>query len=465
MKCITEITKRDIFELFRDGYENPCNWLDNIQRINYCYYGSIKEIDFLKRLYPLDQMPSLDERYENAGIDIWQHTINNDDYPSFWIFEDERFPLKNGSDEELLKFLCEIFHPAVRNEKGYWKDYLEKINNLLRADGYELYENEKISNRYVYSWRQISLEESQSGRFIPFSIRNKKAIEEKKLKIPLVSKRIRNEFIILFNQYEETQHRTTETNWNYSIRSKEAVIEELRNYYIPKAFNSEKKYSETKSLNLFVMNNHPYCVFDAIELFEKYNKGNSFADEVNNIFQNNSLSFRILGGKIESTNGKIEQGEQIIVTSAEKLKEKFSSEYITAQIDLMLKMQKDNPTEAIGKAKELIESCCKTILEDVGISPDKNWDIVKLVDETTKLLKVTPKDIPDNTPEITAIKAILGNLKAIATNVAYLRNSYGSGHGKSANYKGLEERHAKLAVGSSITLVNFLWDSHDRINK
>lgn len=152
-----------------------------------------------------------------------------------------------------------------------------------------------------------------------------------------------------------------------------------------------------------------------------------------------------------------------VLISAENLKEKFSSDYIAIQIDLMLKMQKDNPTEAIGKAKELIESCCITILEDQGLQPDKNWDIVKLVDETTKLLKVTPKDIPDKTPEITAIKAILGNLKAIAANVANLRNTYGSGHGKSANFKGLEERHAKLAVGSSITLVNFLWDSHDRI--
>ena len=26
-------------------------------------------------------------------------------------------------------------------------------------------------------------------------------------------------------------------------------------------------------------------------------------------------------------------------------------------------MQSENPTEAIGKSKELIESCCKTILE------------------------------------------------------------------------------------------------------
>jgi hypothetical protein len=101
-------------------------------------------------------------------------------------------------------------------------------------------------------------------------------------------------------------------------------------------------------------------------------------------------------------------------------------------------------------------------LEDNSIKPDKNWDIVKLVDETTKYLKITPKDMPDEIPELRAIKAILGNLKAIANNIAQLRNSYGSGHGKSANYKGLEERHAKLAIGSSATLVNFLWDSHER---
>ena len=80
-----------------------------------------------------------------------------------------------------------------------------------------------------------------------------------------------------------------------------------------------------------------------------------------------------------------------------------------------------------------------------------------------KFLKITPRDISESTPEAVAIKTILGNLKNIALNIATLRNSYGSGHGKSASYKGLEERHAKLAVGSSITLVNFLWDSHLRM--
>lgn len=40
-----------------------------------------------------------------------------------------------------------------------------------------------------------------------------------------------------------------------------------------------------------------------------------------------------------------------------------SSEYINKQMCIMLENQSTNPTEAIGKAKELIESCCKTILE------------------------------------------------------------------------------------------------------
>lgn len=151
-----------------------------------------------------------------------------------------------------------------------------------------------------------------------------------------------------------------------------------------------------------------------------------------------------------------------LTPNAKVLKEKFSSDYLSAQIDLMLKMQTENPTEAIGKAKELVESCCKTVLDDNGVEWDKNWDVGQLTGETVKLLKLMPKDIPDTAPAANEMKAILGNLRAIATNLAALRNPYGSGHGKSATYRGLEERHAKLAVGSSITLVGFLWDTHER---
>ena len=148
--------------------------------------------------------------------------------------------------------------------------------------------------------------------------------------------------------------------------------------------------------------------------------------------------------------------------ATQSVKEAFSSEYINKQMSIMLENQSTNPTEAIGKAKELIESCCKTILEQKGIAINSKWDVGNLVDETMKLLEITPKHIPDTAKEASAIKAILGNLKGIASQMAIIRNAYGSGHGKSASYKGLQERHAKLAIGSSVTLVNFLWDSFER---
>ena len=155
---------------------------------------------------------------------------------------------------------------------------------------------------------------------------------------------------------------------------------------------------------------------------------------------------------------------QFSAFAAKSVEEAFSSEYINKQMSIMLENQSTNPTEAIGKAKELIESCCETILERNGIPPNKDWKLNQLVDETMKLLEITPKHIPDTAKEATAIKAILGSLKGIASQIAIIRNAYGSGHGKSASYKGLQERHAKLAIGSSVTLVNFLWDSFERKN-
>ena len=54
---------------------------------------------------------------------------------------------------------------------------------------------------------------------------------------------------------------------------------------------------------------------------------------------------------------RIEGTSSVISQTADNLKRKFSSEYMTQQIELMVSMQATNPTNAIGTAKELIESC------------------------------------------------------------------------------------------------------------
>lgn len=49
--------------------------------------------------------------------------------------------------------MCEIFHPLVRDEKKKWEQFLNKVNALIRADGYELYVKQYISGRAEYGYR------------------------------------------------------------------------------------------------------------------------------------------------------------------------------------------------------------------------------------------------------------------------------------------------------------------------
>lgn len=165
--------------------------------------------------------------------------------------------------------------------------------------------------------------------------------------------------------------------------------------------------------------------------------------------------------KCKTIINRIYYREMPLATTAEELKEKFSSEYLSKQIELMVKMQSENPTESIGKAKELIESCCKTVLDEMGIKWDKNWDVGKLSGETLSVLNLLPANVDPGDQGAESIKAVLGNLRSIPTKLAELRNPFGSGHGKSASYTGLEVRHAKLAVGSSITFVDFVWNTYE----
>lgn len=425
MNRITNLTRRDIVEVLTMGFN--IDYLFESNHYSFYFWGRMTTVDFLNRLYSLKDMPSLDSRYKNAEEDITIHTIvNPNDYPDNWLFIDERFPLKNGSDEDLLSFLCEIFHPEVRNDNIDWQTCLNKLNSLLREDGYELYPKGQISGRDVYGWRDLT-----AKRF--------HRLKENEI----------TTFIQLFNRGGYVL--------NFSTPSFDTFTKNVVNI----ALCSRYGLSKGKSLECFIDDGTEE---EVIKLFNAlmchYEMQSEYIKEINGNDKWSSLY-----KKCKEILNRVIKEPAILIEHAENLKEKFSSEYLTSEIDLMYKMQKDNPTEAIGKAKELIESCCETILEKNGITPNKDWKLNNLVDETMELLEITPDHVPDTAKEAKAIKAILGSLKGIASQIAIIRNAYGSGHGKSASYKGLQERHAKLAIGSSITLVNFLWDSFERKNK
>lgn len=154
-------------------------------------------------------------------------------------------------------------------------------------------------------------------------------------------------------------------------------------------------------------------------------------------------------------------GASYLQSSVRYLQKEFSSEFMNDRISLLMEMRESDPTEAIGKSKELIESCCKTILGKMQISADKKWDLNKLVKETMKALSITTETVTGNNREAGIVKQILGSLSGLATGVAEFRNEYGCGHGREAGFLALPVRHAKLAVGSSITLVEYLWETYN----
>ena len=138
----------------------------------------------------------------------------------------------------------------------------------------------------------------------------------------------------------------------------------------------------------------------------------------------------------------------------------FNAPYLKDQISRLESSIEPDPALAIGTAKELIETVCKTILAKRGIFLSDNPDIPELTKATFKELKLTRDDIPDASKEAETIKRILSNLGSIAGGLAELRNLHGTGHGKPASTLGPPVRHARLAAGVVGTLVWFLFESY-----
>ncbi|MFW5757732.1 MAG: abortive infection family protein, partial [Bacteroidota bacterium] len=153
-------------------------------------------------------------------------------------------------------------------------------------------------------------------------------------------------------------------------------------------------------------------------------------------------------------------GKGTIEKSKKEIKDYLSDEYVVKQINIMESAIENSPELTIGTAKELIETICYTILTERKIETDKKWDLLQLLKQTTKQLNLTPEGIPDETKALKSVKSILGSLTTVVQGIGELRNQYGSGHGKKANFKGLTARHAKLSVGAASTLAIFLLETH-----
>lgn len=148
--------------------------------------------------------------------------------------------------------------------------------------------------------------------------------------------------------------------------------------------------------------------------------------------------------------------QRTAISRAKTVADALDAGWMAREIRRMEAAIEADPSLAVGTAKELVESCCKTILARLSVEVTKSMDLPDLVRLVAKHLRLLPDDIADHAKGAKLMKVLLSNLTQIPLGLAELRGLYGSGHGRAGNYAGIEVRHARLAVGAAVTFIDFV---------
>jgi hypothetical protein len=133
----------------------------------------------------------------------------------------------------------------------------------------------------------------------------------------------------------------------------------------------------------------------------------------------------------------------------------FDAEGVHAVWEKALTRRHADPEGAITVARTLLETVCKRILDDLGITYTDKQDLPKLYSMTAIALNLAPNQHSEE-----AIKAILGGAIAVVNGIGTLRNRLSDSHGRGGKPVRPGARHASLAVNMAGTLATFLVETH-----
>ncbi|MGX0891112.1 hypothetical protein AB7M22_003120 [Pseudomonas sp. ADAK2 TE3594] len=148
------------------------------------------------------------------------------------------------------------------------------------------------------------------------------------------------------------------------------------------------------------------------------------------------------------------------VLRAKSVAEALNAGWMAKEIERLENAVDRDPALAIGTAKELVETCCKSILTKREIPFAKSDDLGDLTKKVTKALQLVPEGISEAAKGADNIKMILRNLTQLTNNLAQLRGLYGTGHGRDGQHRGLQPRHARLAVASAVAFIDFVSETY-----
>jgi hypothetical protein len=139
----------------------------------------------------------------------------------------------------------------------------------------------------------------------------------------------------------------------------------------------------------------------------------------------------------------------------------FDTEHVHIAWQKALERRNHDPEAAITMARTLIESVCKHILDEAGISYSEKDDLPQLYYETAKQLNLAPEQHQEK-----VFKQILGGCQSVIQGLGTLRNRLSDAHGKGKQAIKPSPRHAALAVNLAGSMAAFLvatWE--ERLSK
>ena len=144
-------------------------------------------------------------------------------------------------------------------------------------------------------------------------------------------------------------------------------------------------------------------------------------------------------------------GENIALDTVEEIADQLDIVELNRHAARIRNSIRDDPEQAIGSAKELLESVLKAI---VGLEGERSSeDIHDLLKLARKELGLNPEQL--GLPGQHTIVRTLSNLGQIVIGVDEVRNLYGTGHGRYKS-KELDIVHARLVVNAAVTIASFL---------
>lgn len=120
------------------------------------------------------------------------------------------------------------------------------------------------------------------------------------------------------------------------------------------------------------------------------------------------------------------------------------------------------PNLAADLARTLVETVCKTILNDRG-HDSEGLGFKDLLKQTYVAIQLVPDAKLDSPESIAALRQLAENLDAAILGISLLRQAEGvASHGKDAYFALLEETQGEFVARAADALVTFLYKSHRR---